>query len=397
MVFQNNGKHKVHNFKLGNMRLETSKSYKYLGTIITNNGNFKLNEVNLKKKGQRASFMINQHITYHSKPSTAIRLFEKLIEPILTYNCEVTMAYIPRTWNYEKFTSQMWEHGREISKVVYSFLRQILGVHKKTSNVAVLAETGKYPIIINIYSMIMKYRLRLHTTDNILLKSALITNRNNQIANKKNWLEITDYLLKHTNIETTTQDERDVNKTIEKFNETLKLSYTTWWNKQAIVTGTSKLDFYYQNKRNFVFENYLDNIPKQIRIYITRLRLSCHNLPIEILRYKKIERSERICDICSMKATGDETHYLLACTNHEIKSLRQKLFMDIKQTNNQFEKFSEKQIMKYCIPMRDVNIQMATAIFIKKLIKTYRKESKIPPLYKLCEKVVEKNNIQYVT
>ena len=44
----------------------------------------------------------------------------------------------------------MWEIGRELNKVIIGFLRQLLGVHKKTTNLAILAETGKYPIAIKI-------------------------------------------------------------------------------------------------------------------------------------------------------------------------------------------------------------------------------------------------------
>ena len=100
-------------------------------------GNFKLNEVNLKKKGLRATYLLTRSIG-HTKPSTAIRLFEKIVEPILTYNCEVALASLPKSWNYTDFVLNMWDHGVEINRVVSNFLRQILGVHKKTSNVSLL-------------------------------------------------------------------------------------------------------------------------------------------------------------------------------------------------------------------------------------------------------------------
>ena len=84
-------------FTFGNIILEITKNYKYLGTIITHTGNFKMNQTNLKKKGLRASYIIMRNIGANSKPSTAIRIFEKIIEPILTYNCEITEAYFPTT------------------------------------------------------------------------------------------------------------------------------------------------------------------------------------------------------------------------------------------------------------------------------------------------------------
>ena len=132
---------KLPSFTLGPDNLKVVKEYKYLGTTMTNTGTFKLNEVNLKKKGLRANFLLTRSID-RAKPSTAIKLFEKMVEPILTYNSEVTLAFLPKSWDYSKFILNMWEHGTEINKVCMNFLRQILGVHKKTSNIALMTETG---------------------------------------------------------------------------------------------------------------------------------------------------------------------------------------------------------------------------------------------------------------
>ena len=117
-------------FYLGEQIIEKTKCYKYLGSIITNTGNFNLNEVNLKKKGLRASYLISK-ICLYSKPSTSIKIFEKVVEPILMYNCEISLAYMPKSWSYEKFKNKMWDRGAEVNKVTLSFLRQLLGVHKK--------------------------------------------------------------------------------------------------------------------------------------------------------------------------------------------------------------------------------------------------------------------------
>ena len=128
-------------------------NYKYLGTIVTNTGNFKTNEINLKKKGMRASYLISK-IALHAKPSSSLKIYEKVVEPILMYNCEVSLAYMPKNWNYDKFKSNMWDVGGEVNKVTLSFLRQLLGVHKKTPNLVILAETGEYPLSINILKLL---------------------------------------------------------------------------------------------------------------------------------------------------------------------------------------------------------------------------------------------------
>ena len=57
----------------------------------------------------------------------------------------------------------MWE-DKEIDQVVKGFLRQILGLHKKTTINGLRAETGKFPLSLNIYTQMVKYWTRLLTT-----------------------------------------------------------------------------------------------------------------------------------------------------------------------------------------------------------------------------------------
>ena len=102
-----------------------------------------------------------------SKPSTSIKIFEKVVEPILLYNCEVTEAFLPEKWEYEKFLTKIWDSSSELNMVILSFLRQILGVHKKTTNIGLLAETGKFPVCLKVFSHIIKYWMRISTTKKV--------------------------------------------------------------------------------------------------------------------------------------------------------------------------------------------------------------------------------------
>ena len=391
VIFQNGGRQRNYNFKIGNQNIDLTKNYKYLGTTITNTGNFKLNEVNLKKKGLRASYMIIRNIGYYGKPSSAIRIFEKVIEPILTYNCEIASAFLPKSWNYEKFKDKMWEQGNEINKVVTSFLRQILGVHKKTTNIAIFAETGKYPIITKIYSYIFKYWLRLVSCENKLLAAAHNTNIENNKKGKQSWIRIIEYLMKATGmVEITAPNDQKENKEItQNFYKKIIALFEDQWQKQTTSIG-QKLDFYYKHKKTFKYESYLDNINRNTRIQITRLRLSSHCLPIEILRYKNIKREERICNICRPKEMGDEEHYLIRCNNNKLKEIRNNFIKEIKDTVPQLTNFNTNSLMEYCMNMKDVNTQKTTAVFVKKLLKAYKEEVAIPPLHITCEKVITK-------
>jgi hypothetical protein len=380
MTIQKAGKRKQNNFYFGEHILQNTDNYKYLGTIITHTGNFKLNEVTLKQKGLRASYIISRNIGVHAKPSTAIKIFEKVIEPILLYNCEVTGAFFPSTWSYEKFTKEMWNIGEEINKVILGFLRQLLGVNKKTCNMAVQGETGKHPICIKIFTHIIKYWIRVSTTEKSFLKLAVHLNTENLNNHKTSWERMIVYLLKVTEITARpSSDTKNNNTIVSKFKKAIKSHYETWWKNQAMITGENKLDFYYKHKRTFKYETYLDNIPKYIRLYITRLRMSSHTLPVEILRYapkkKRISRDQRKCSICNTNKVGDEEHYLLACNNSEMSQHREHFFQNIRQQTTQFHSFTNENIIDYCMNMSDTNTQMAMAKYAKLILTTYKEET----------------------
>ena len=139
---------------------------------------------------------------------------------------------------------------------------------------------------------------------------------------------------------------------------------------------SNKYDFYYKYKKNYIFEDYLDYIPRHIRLYTTRLRTSSHNLPVEILRYRKEkpDREDRKCDICNMDLVGDEHHYLLQCSNPELISIRNKFLQNIRHAIIQFKNFNEIQIVEYCLTMADKNTYTYITEYIKEMLNTYREE-----------------------
>jgi hypothetical protein len=229
MIFQSRkSKGPSEQYTFGNQIIQHTDKYKYLGTILSGTGKFKLNEINLKKKGLRASFIISKNLGDEAKPSTAIKLFEKMIEPILLYNCEITGACIPRSLTYEKFTRNMWDIGKELNKVVLGFLRQLLGVHKKTTNIAILSETGKFPVVMKIYKYQMRYWNRITSSEKILLKAAKDANEATQKRGKNNWKTTIEYLQKMTG-------STDTNNT--HFEQQLEKLYIDWWLNQAKPTG----------------------------------------------------------------------------------------------------------------------------------------------------------------
>ena len=92
---------------------------------------------------------------------------------------------------------------------------------------------------------------------------------------------------------------------------TLLDQYLQRW--QAQVRESSKCSFYKVIKLNMQFEQYLMQLPYNLRLCMTKLRVSNHKLPIEALRHRGVERADRICQRCNLHEVGDEAHYLLKC------------------------------------------------------------------------------------
>jgi hypothetical protein len=69
-------------------------------------------------------------------------------------------------------------------------------------------------------------------------------------------------------------------------------------------------------KTSFGMENYLNLLScKSLRICFTKLRtcISAHKLRIESARYgrNRLERQERICQVCDINEFEDEFHFVL--------------------------------------------------------------------------------------
>ena len=245
-------------------------------------------------------------------------IFEKIIEPILLYNCEIAQAFIPNKWSYEKFKENIWEQGDQLNKVVYSFLRRVLGLSKTTTNFGILSETGKFPIIFKAYIQIIKYWVRLLTTKSEYVQQTHLSNLQQWENNKISWIKIVDYLLIYTDMKQNINLKLIISKPnsfLKEFENKLLLKYENFWKEHISLKREKKLDFYCKVKKNNYFEKYLDTLNKESREIVSRFRLSNHLLPIETLRYQKIPREERICPICDLNKIGDEMHYLIECNN----------------------------------------------------------------------------------
>ncbi len=77
-------------------------------------------------------------------------------------------------------------------------------------------------------------------------------------------------------------------------------------------------------KRKAAFFEYLTYLPSTLRQRVWKFRLSDDRRPIQQRRSLGIPRDEKICTVCDSGEVGDEFHYLLNCSNENVKRNRTK-------------------------------------------------------------------------
>ena len=89
-----------------------------------------------------------------------MKLFDSLVQPILTYNYEfwsqLTKSKIEAIKS-KKISLEESYFDAPAEKSHLLFCRNVLGVSNKTSSLATLGELGRYPVMLNCYVQMIKY------------------------------------------------------------------------------------------------------------------------------------------------------------------------------------------------------------------------------------------------
>ena len=85
-----------------------------------------------------------------------------------------------------------------------------------------------------------------------------------------------------------------------------------WYGK---MNNSTVLDMYKVFKSCLEYETYLDLLPRRLRLFFVRLRVSAHPLRIQTGRYAQnnIPRNERYCLCCNDLDLEDEYHFICIC------------------------------------------------------------------------------------
>ena len=135
MIFNKTGRLIRKKFSLNNSNIETVRSYKYLGFIITPSGEINTGLNDLRDRAMKAFFKLKTLMgnSFYSHIKTTLHLLDTLIKPILLYASDFWGCLKPPKNN-------------PIEKMYYMACKHILGVQKQTTNIGVLLELGRIPL-----------------------------------------------------------------------------------------------------------------------------------------------------------------------------------------------------------------------------------------------------------
>ena len=317
MIFNKSGRHIWRRFSISGVGVETTREYKYLGFKVTPSGEIKSGSSDMKDRALKAFMQLKRRMGSMFKKHTRIRIkiFDALVRPILLYASDF--------WGVLKMPST-----NPIETFYLSFCKQLIGVQKQTTNIAVLLELGLTPLQLHAKTNALKNWNRIAK-----LKSAnAITSLsyNNALDNELVWpKQVMLNLSEIGMLDIFLADVADTSshlKILQRLKDIFHQNSFSQINKE-----NGKLRTYRHLKSDIGFEEYFDLIPnKSDRVMFTRFRLSNHQLMIEKGRHLNIVKEERFCPLCP-NAVEDETHFLITCKAFQKE--REKLFMEINKVN----------------------------------------------------------------
>ena len=108
--------------------------------------------------------------------------------------------------------------------------------------------------------------------------------------------------------------------------------------KNKSIAKEGKLIFFGEIKNCIKMENYLKLQNTEYRNVLRDIRMSTHKLNIEVGRYEKKERHQRLCETCNLGQIESEDHFILECPTYEdirshfFKEMYNDLHIDIDKT-----------------------------------------------------------------
>ena len=235
VIFNKPGKFLKDNFKFNNETIECVNNYVYLGMKLTASGLFKQGKEEMYKKSMKAVYKLQRTVS-SSNPSvnTYLHLYDHTVKPILMYGSEITGMFKTNSAACSREDEYLFQRiytDDFLDKSHLRFLKNILGVNKKATNIAVLAETGRYPLYFSVVISMLKYWYRIKNMEKGLLKDALIANQKMYLEKTDCWLSSVNFILQNLDIKIF---DMSLNSLIKFVKNKLCQSFLHFWNNIGI-------------------------------------------------------------------------------------------------------------------------------------------------------------------
>ena len=162
MVFEHQ-KSQAPPFTYAGNNIEQVEEFKYLRMVLKYSRTLTPAIDYLRKAATWAMFALQQRCQQLHLHDSGIKckLFDALVKPILCYGCEIWAVVGNRT-DLDK-----------LERIQQGLLKRLLGVQTQTTNLHVLAESGRFPLQLSWQALAGKYMDRLESMDaDRLLKQA---------------------------------------------------------------------------------------------------------------------------------------------------------------------------------------------------------------------------------
>ena len=289
-------------FKIGENIIEIKETYKYLGCILSETFDFTVTATALAESAGRAlGSLINKYRAADGLPfSVYTKLYHACVVPIMDYCASV--------WGFKSYPKCNTVHNRAI--------RVYLGVHNKSSNLAIKGDVGWIdPDVRRKLEMIRMWDRLVKMDDNRLTKRVFLWDYNQQHGWCSDRKKIFSSIGLNDLYETISVDGFSTRSLLTFAETKFKSEQCNKWNTD--ILKQPKLRTYIQIKNEYKCENYVSmNLSRSIRSYIAQIRCGVLPLHIETGRYRNLKVEERLCKVCDLKTVENELHFVFDCPTY---------------------------------------------------------------------------------
>lgn len=277
--------------------IDVVDKFTYLGIVFNFNNKFNVAEKQLSDQGRKAAFSVNSNIkSLHLNPESLLSVFDSYIGSVVGYASAV--------WGFHK--------GDNCERLHLDYCKRLLGVKKSTCSAMVYTELGRVPLKYVRMFNIIKYWSKLLITDNCILQCCYRYFYDNvSKCSVSNWAYHVKCILTSIGFGNVWQAQELPSSFLPAIKQ--RIYDQAFQVVRSQLSISSKCTLYVNLTDTYSLQFYLRKcIPPLYKRYITKFRLSSHNLEIESGRYHNVSVKDRLCKFCNTDIE-DEFHFILKC------------------------------------------------------------------------------------